>query len=117
MFGTGKVWYGQIGYLMAKDLLGSNNGQLMPYFSWTSANYHRLQDQMNVWNVGVNWLIKGHNSKIYIRLRTGPYLIQGGNKIADKGQFVLQVSDRVLMAADILFDSWSERPETSGLPA
>jgi hypothetical protein len=38
---------------MAKDLLGSNNGQLMPYFSFTSANFQRLRDQMNVFNVGV----------------------------------------------------------------
>jgi hypothetical protein len=62
--GTDDIWYGQIGYLMAKDLLGSNNGQLMPYFSFTSANFQRLRDQMNVFNVGVNWLIKGHNSKV-----------------------------------------------------
>ncbi|SFH15796.1 hypothetical protein SAMN05216299_101242 [Nitrosospira sp. Nsp14] len=38
---------------MAKDLLGSNNGQLMPYFSFTSTNFQRLRDQMNVFNVGV----------------------------------------------------------------
>ena len=90
MFGTGDIWYGQIGYLMAKDLLGSNNGQLMPYFSFTSANFERLRDQMNVFNVGLNWLIKGHNSKVTFDYQNRPVFNTAGNKISTRGQFVLQ---------------------------
>ena len=90
MFGTGDIWYGQIGYLLAKDLLGGNNGQLMPYFSFTSANFKRLHDQMNVFNVGVNWLIKGHNSKVSFDYQNRPVFNNDGYKISNRGQFVLQ---------------------------
>jgi hypothetical protein len=79
-----------MGYLMAKDLLGSNNGQLMPYFSFTSANFERLRDQMNVFNVGLNWLIKGHNSKVTFDYQNRPVFNTAGNKISTRGQFVLQ---------------------------
>lgn len=92
MFGTGKVVYTQIGYLMRKDLLG-DVGTLMPYASVMSGNYDRLADQMNVISAGVNWLIKGHNSKITLDYQnrtvyetSGDALVSAGNK----SQVVLQ---------------------------
>ena len=94
MFGTGDIWYGQIGYLLPKDLLGGNNGQLMPYFSFTSANFKRLHDQMNVFNVGVNWLLKGHNSKLTFDYQNRPIFNANAAgdivKTSNRGQFVLQ---------------------------
>lgn len=93
MFGTGQVLYAQVGYLLKKDLLGEGNGTLMPYASLMSANYDRLEDQMNVWDVGVNWFIKGHNSKITLDYQNRPAFInQGGDYIKDgtKGQVLLQ---------------------------
>ncbi|ODT78681.1 MAG: hypothetical protein ABS69_07705 [Nitrosomonadales bacterium SCN 54-20] len=90
MFGTGNQWYGQIGYLLPKDLLGGNNGQLMPYFSFISADFDRLHDQMNVFSGGVNWLIKGHNSKLTFDIQNRPIFNSAGYKISNRNQFVLQ---------------------------
>jgi len=90
MFGTGNQWYGQIGYLLPKDLLGGNNGQLMPYFSFISADFDRLHDQMNVFNGGINWLIKGHNSKLTFDIQNRPIFNGAGYKISNRNQFVLQ---------------------------
>jgi hypothetical protein len=93
MFGTGQVLYAQVGYLLKKDLLGEGNGTLMPYASLMSASYDRLEDPMNVWDVGVNWFIKGHNSKITIDYQNRPAFInEGGDYIKDgtKGQVLLQ---------------------------
>jgi hypothetical protein len=94
MFGTGDVWYGQLGYLMSSDLLGSNNGQLMPYVSLMSANYDRLDDQMNVFNIGINWLLKGHNSKLTFDYQNRPVFNTNASgeivKTSTRGQFVLQ---------------------------
>ncbi|MEK6782485.1 MAG: hypothetical protein AABY93_12315 [Bacteroidota bacterium] len=53
MFGSGNVFYTQIGYLMKKDLVGEGNGTLMPYASLLSAKYHRLDKQTNVADVGL----------------------------------------------------------------
>lgn len=93
MFGTGQVIYAQIGYLFRRDLLGEGNGTLMPYASLMSADYDRLADRMNVVDVGVNWLIKGHSSKLTLDYQNRPvYETQSGElvKTGNKGQVVLQ---------------------------
>ncbi len=93
MFGTGKVWYTQIGYLLKKDLLGDGNGTLMPYASLMSANYERLDKQMNVVDVGVNWFLKGHNSKFTLDYQNRPFYLQEGTDLIRNGrrsQVVLQ---------------------------
>lgn len=92
MFGTGKVIYAQVGYLLKRDLLGEV-GTLMPYASIMSGNYDRLSDQMNVVDVGVNWLIKGHTSKLTLDYQNRPvYETQGTDlvKSTNRGQVVLQ---------------------------
>jgi len=93
MFGTGKVLYAQVGYLMKKDLMGEGNGTLMPYASLTNANYQRLDKQMNVYDVGVNWLLKGHMSKISLDFQSRPYYMQQSTDLirsGRKGQVVMQ---------------------------
>jgi len=92
MFGTGNVIYTQLGYLFQHDLLG-NAGTLMPYASLMSAKYDRLSDQMNVMAFGVNWLLKGHTSKLTLDYQNRPvFTSQGADlvKTSNKGQVVLQ---------------------------
>lgn len=93
MFATGQVVYAQVGYLFKRDLLGEGNGTLMPYASLMSADYDRLSDRMNVMNVGVNWLIKGHTSKLTLDYQNRPvYKTEGTDLVKDgtRGQVVLQ---------------------------
>jgi hypothetical protein len=93
MFGTGQVWYAQVGYLMKKDLLGEDHGTLMPYASLMSADYERLDKQMNVFDVGVNWFLKGHSSKFTLDYQSRPYYEQQGSSLIRDGrrsQVVLQ---------------------------
>lgn len=92
MFGTGNVIYTQIGYLFKHDLLG-DAGTLMPYASFMSAKYERLSDQMNVMAFGVNWLLKGHASKLTLDYQNRPvFEAQGADlvKTSNRGQIVLQ---------------------------
>src|SRR5688572_5482508 len=92
MFGTGNVIYTQVGYLLKKDLFG-DSGTLMPYASLMSADFDQLKDQMSVFDVGVNWLIKGHGSKLTLDYQNRPvYVSEGGDliKTTTKGQIVLQ---------------------------
>lgn len=73
MFGTGEVFYSQVGVLLPKKLLGNNNGQLLPYASMQYANYEYLNHKnMMVFNLGASWLIKEHNSKISIDYQSRP---------------------------------------------
>lgn len=71
MFGTGDVIYAQAGYKLKDALLG-NQGTLMPYASLQHANYARLEGGMNVWNVGMNWLMKGHTAKLSLNYENRP---------------------------------------------
>lgn len=73
--------------------MGEGNGTLMPYISMQSAKYYRLDKQMNVVDVGVNWLLKGHASKITLDYQSRPtYDQQGADLISHgrKGQVVMQ---------------------------
>jgi hypothetical protein len=95
MFGTGNVLYAQFGYLFKKDLLGEGHGTLMPYVTYQGANYERLDKQMNVIDIGTNWFIKGHTSKLALDYQMRPTYTQqiNGDLIRDssmKGQLVLQ---------------------------
>ncbi|MCF2491258.1 hypothetical protein [Dyadobacter sp. CY347] len=94
MFGTGSVVYAQAGYKFKDGLLGSQ-GTLMPYVSLQRADYERLQDALNVYNVGVNWLIKGHTGKISLNYENRP--VYQASTLANeltaytrRGTFVLQ---------------------------
>ncbi|WP_247233607.1 OprO/OprP family phosphate-selective porin [Telluribacter sp. SYSU D00476] len=71
MFGTGNVVYAQAGYKFRDGLLGEQ-GTLLPYASLQHATYDRLQGGMNVWNLGVNWLMKGHTGKLSLNYENRP---------------------------------------------
>ncbi len=93
MFGTGQAVYTQLGYLLPKSILGEGNGTFMPYASLTNAKWDRLDSRMNVWNVGMNWFVKGHMSKFTLDYQSRPvYLLQGTDLLRSdrKGQIVLQ---------------------------
>jgi hypothetical protein len=93
MFGTGQVVYAQAGYLLRKDLLGEGKGALMPYASITHANYERFDKPVLVWNLGINYFIKGHSSKFSLDYQNRPIYEPNGNDfrhIGSRGQVVLQ---------------------------
>lgn len=71
MFGTGNVVYAQAGYKLKENLLG-NQGTLMPYASLQHSSYDRLEGGMNVWNLGMNWLMKGHTAKLSLNYENRP---------------------------------------------
>ncbi len=93
MFGTGNVLYTQAGYLLKKDLLGEGKGTLMPYASYMRGDYDRLADPVNVFNIGINYLIKGHSSKLSLDYQNRTvYKAEGSDLVEDgtRGQVVLQ---------------------------
>jgi hypothetical protein len=74
-------------------LAGEGNGTLMPYVTLQSAKLDRLDKQMNVYDVGLNWFIKGHTSKLTLDYQSRPvYSLQGTDLIRSdrKGQLTLQ---------------------------
>ena len=93
MFGTGNVVYGQFGYLMKRDLFGPGNGTLMPYVQAQVADYQRVTKILGVYNVGLNYFINGHSSKLTLDYQNRPYYQASGAQVTPagrRGQFVLQ---------------------------
>lgn len=92
MIGTGSVIYGQIGYLLPTNVLGENNGQLMPYIMVMNASYDRLNENMLLFDAGVNWFISGHKTKLSLDWQNRPVYSAGDQKVAErKSMAVLQL--------------------------
>ncbi|MBE9466551.1 hypothetical protein IEE83_32190 [Dyadobacter sp. UP-52] len=94
MFGTGNVIYSQAGYKFKDGLLGSQ-GTLMPYASLQYSDYDRLWDPVLLYNLGVNWLMKGHNGKLTLNYENRPVyknstLSNELQKDMRKGSWILQ---------------------------
>lgn len=95
LIGTGQVIYTQFAYLFKKDLLKSQ-GTLQPYASAIYANYQQLKDPMLVYDIGVNWIMSGQNSKISLDYQSRPIFNADANgniretKSARRGMVVLQ---------------------------
>lgn len=93
MFGSGNVMYTQAGYLFKHDLLGKY-GTIMPNADVMIASYERLSSTMVVFDVGINYFMNGHNSKLSFNYQNRPvYSTEGvaGTKESErKGMYVLQ---------------------------
>lgn len=91
--GTGNVAYLQTAYKFRNKLLG-DQGTLQPYFDLQYARYDRLSDPMYVYDIGLNWLVYGHNSKITLNYQSRPYFAPDSSgalvESERKGQWVIQ---------------------------
>lgn len=91
--GTGNVAYIQTAYKFRNKLLG-DQGTLQPYFDLQYASYDRLSDPMYVYDIGLNWLVYGHNSKITLNYQSRPYFAPDSSgalvESERKGQWVIQ---------------------------
>ena len=81
-YGTGNVVYAQVGYKLKDNLLGKTT--LMPYVSLQHANYERLNQGMNYWDFGINWLLNGHTSKLTLAYQNRPVFLTDAT---GKGEF------------------------------
>lgn len=92
--GTGTLSYFQVGYLMKDQLLGSM-GTLQPYVATQLASLELLDDTMTMYEFGLNWLIKGHGTKLSLNYQSRPVFNQNNTNelvsVDRKGMTVLQL--------------------------
>ncbi|EAY26612.1 hypothetical protein [Microscilla marina] len=93
MIGSGNTVYSQVGYLFNKDLLGKY-GTLQPFGVVQYSNYDAFKDAVIMWELGANWLIKGHQSKMSMVYQNRPVFTtnSAGESVntESKGMWVLQ---------------------------
>lgn len=94
LFGTGNSIFTQLGYLLPKELLGKDNGQLQPSISVLYSNFDALDQAMILYDFGVNWFFNGHDNKLTLGYQARPiYKTDASNKktISNyNGMWVLQ---------------------------
>jgi hypothetical protein len=84
--------YAQVGYKFRDSLIGATT--FMPYASIQHSSFDRLDKSMNYYDIGMNWLLKHHVSKLTFSFQSRPvyYSNSEGMGILNgrKGAFVLQ---------------------------
>lgn len=61
--GTGTNIYGQLGYFVKKL-------KMMPYVAFQSGSYDAFTDNLNAFDLGVNYFVNGHNAKVTLEYHT-----------------------------------------------
>ncbi|WP_306353162.1 hypothetical protein [Flavobacterium sp. '19STA2R22 D10 B1'] len=87
-YGTGNVLYAQVGYKFKDNLIGKTT--LMPYVAMQHAHYERLNQDMNFYDIGVNWLLAGQTSKFTVSYQNRPIYNTSGDLTGHKGAVTAQ---------------------------
>ncbi|MCB2377017.1 hypothetical protein LGH70_05455 [Hymenobacter sp. BT635] len=77
-YGTGNVFYTQLGYKLRDNLVGETT--FMPYASYQYSHYKRLADDLHFFDAGVNWLLAGHSSKLTLSYQNRPFYVTRNNE-------------------------------------
>lgn len=93
MMGTGNTFYGQVGYLMKRDMLG-DFGTLQPFITAQVSKFDLLNDPMVMYEYGLNWLIDGNHTKVSFHYQSRPVFNPDFNgdlvQTERKGMMVMQ---------------------------
>ena len=87
--GTGSSLFLQLGYLLPK--WENSDIRLQPNASWRFASYKALNNNINIYSVGVNTYFKGQKSKLSLAYENRPVFSATDKKVSTRlGTFVLQ---------------------------
>jgi hypothetical protein len=70
VYGTGSMVYGHVGYLFGGD---KAKPRIQPYASYAVNSYDATSDTRNVFGVGANLYLSGHNSKLTLEYKSDDF--------------------------------------------
>jgi len=92
--GSGFTVFSQVGYLFKKNIVGNDNGTLQPYLGFQMNKFDYFDKAGSTFNVGINWLIDEHRSKVSIDYQNRPVFStnNAGQKVTTsrRGMVVVQ---------------------------
>lgn len=86
--GTGNIFYTQSGFLLPKRLLG-DKGRLQPFGALTHKHFEFFDEGSWQYDLGLNYYINGHHSKITVQYSQRP-LFEQFVKSGSAGELILQ---------------------------
>ena len=90
MMGTGSTLFFQLGYLVTNK---KNNNKIQPNIAIQYSDFDALDDNMIVYDLGVNCYFKGHNNKLTFGYQNRPVYQYINNQLKvdeRKGMFIMQ---------------------------
>lgn len=92
LYGTGRVIYTQVGYLLPPNFWGEKELYLQAYFQYMNADYDVLSTPMHLFDVGINYFIDSYKSKITLNYQNRPnYQLIDAMVSERKNTFTLQL--------------------------
>lgn len=92
--GTGSTAYAQLGYLFRDSLL-HKMGTIQTFVAMQYSEFDLLDDPMLMYELGFNWLLDGHNSKLSFNYQSRPVFEhlsdESWKTTSRKGMFLLQM--------------------------
>ncbi|MCC5920571.1 MAG: porin [Cyclobacteriaceae bacterium] len=88
MIGTGNIFYTQLGYLFKDSNLYS--GKFMPYVTTSHKNFDALSEASWQFDLGLNYFLNGHHSKITLQYSSRPLFDNARNWSGSAGEWILQ---------------------------
>ena len=74
-YGTGSMIYSHVGYVFASE---EAKTRFQPYVSYGINDYNAISDSRNVFGVGANMYMSGHNSKLTLEYKSEDYINNNG---------------------------------------
>lgn len=88
--GSGSIWYTQAGFLLPNKN-EKPKVRIQPYAAVTYKDFDALQKSSTQYDLGANFLLDGHHSKITTQYSTRPVYSAPGVKENSKGEFIVQL--------------------------
>ncbi|ULQ56167.1 hypothetical protein KJS94_16075 [Flavihumibacter rivuli] len=89
LLGSGNIWYTQAGFLLPKGRSGKL--RIQPIAAYAMKNLDALEATGHYWDIGSNFFLDGHNSKLTLQYSSRPLYNPATNKVMDrKGEMQIQ---------------------------
>lgn len=92
LLGDGTTIYAQVGYLLPGEMMGL---QIQPYVTAQFNLWDAYEDVAQVYEVGSNFYLEGHNAKFTLHYRARPVFVEGATP-NDKATFDSFASEAIL---------------------
>ena len=78
-YGTGSMVYGHVGYVISGDV---KKTRYQPYVSYGANSYDASDDNNNIFGIGINAYMSGHNSKLTLEYKSQQFGALDANTIS-----------------------------------